>query len=118
MSDLFASTGPLWPYLVVILVGFLPSEMWRLLGAVLSRGLDEKAEILVWVRFVAAAILAGVVAKLVFTPNGALALVPLPGRVAGIAFGVAMFYLARRSVFAGVLSGVSAVVAMAWWASA
>lgn len=115
MSDLLASTGWLWPYLVVILVGFLPSEMWRLLGALLSRGLDEKAEILVWVRYVAAAILAGVVAKLVFSPNGALALVPLPGRVAGIAFGVAMFYLAGRSVFAGVLSGVSAVVAMAWW---
>jgi branched-subunit amino acid transport protein len=115
MSDIAAALGPLWPYLVVILVGFLPSEIWRLLGAVLSRGLDEKAEILVWVRYVATAILAGVVAKLIFAPSGALATVPLWGRIGGIAFGVAMFYLARRSVFAGVLSGVAAVVAIAWW---
>jgi hypothetical protein len=28
-------------YLVLILVGFLPNEVWRVLGLMLARGLDE-----------------------------------------------------------------------------
>ncbi len=32
MTDLAAFAGPLWPYLVVVLVGFLPTEIWRVLG--------------------------------------------------------------------------------------
>ena len=47
------------PYLVLILVGFLPSEVWRWLGIVLGRGLDEESEILLWVRGVATALVAG-----------------------------------------------------------
>ena len=67
----------LWPYLVLILVGFLPNEVWRMLGVVASRGLDEGSEIIVWVRAVATAILTGVVAKLMVFAPGALATVPL-----------------------------------------
>ena len=29
------------PYLVLILVGFLPNEIWRALGLVVARGLNE-----------------------------------------------------------------------------
>ena len=64
MTDLSALVGPLWPYLLVIMVGFLPSEVWRVLGVFLSHGLDERSEILVWIRAVATTLLAGVVAKL------------------------------------------------------
>ena len=35
----------LWPYFVLILVGYLPNEIWRVLGLVLARGLDEDSEI-------------------------------------------------------------------------
>ena len=45
------------PYLVLILVGFLPNEIWRALGLLLARGLDEDSEIVVWSRAVATAIL-------------------------------------------------------------
>ena len=31
----------LWPYLVVVLVGFLPTELWRSLAVVVSRGLGS-----------------------------------------------------------------------------
>ena len=54
MSGLEAIVGAgLAPYLALILFGFLPSEIWRVLGVVLSRGLDERSEILVFVRAVA-----------------------------------------------------------------
>ena len=54
-----------WPYLLLLLVGFLPNEIWRWLGVIASRGLDEDSEIVVWVRARATAILAGVIARLI-----------------------------------------------------
>jgi hypothetical protein len=108
--------GGLWPYLVVVLVGFLPTELWRALAVVVSRGLDEDSEILVWVRAVAATLLAGVVAKLLYYPTGALAAVPLWGRGGAMVLGLAAFFALRRSVVAGVLVGVAAVVLAAWMA--
>ena len=101
----------IWPYLVLIFVGFLPNEVWRLLGLVLARRLNEGAEILVWVRAVATAILAGVIGKLIFFPAGALGGVPLSVRIAAIAIGLAGYLLARRSVFAGVVAGEGALIA-------
>lgn len=103
-------TGGLWPYLVVILFGFLPSEIWRWLAVFLARGLREDAEILVWVRAVASALLAGVVAKLILSPNGALGAIPLGWRLAAMAGGVVGFYLMRRSILAGVLAGEAILI--------
>lgn len=104
----------LWPYLVLVLVGFLPNEIWRFLGLMLARRLDEGAEILVWVRAIATAILAGVVGKLIFFPAGALATVPVSVRVGATAVGLLIFFLLRRSVFAGVLAGEAALIAGAF----
>jgi Branched-chain amino acid transport protein (AzlD) len=106
--------GGVWPYVVVILVGFLPSEVWRILAVVLSRGLSERSEILVWVRAVAITLLAAVVAKLLFSPSAALAAVPLAARFAAIAIGVAA-YLAFRTAILGVLAGEAALILAAWW---
>ncbi len=106
----------LWPYLVVILCGFLPTEIWRLLAVTLSRGLADDSEILFWVRAVASALLAAVVAKLVLSPGGALAGVPLPGRLAAIAAGLAGYRLARRSVLVGLAAGQATLVGVAWLA--
>jgi Branched-chain amino acid transport protein (AzlD) len=95
----------LWGYLVLIMVGFLPADIWRLLGVIIGRGLDEESELLVWVRAVATAVLAGVIAKIVFFPPGALATLPLAVRLAAIGCGFSAFLLARRSVFAGLVTG-------------
>ncbi|MET0633026.1 MAG: AzlD domain-containing protein [Xanthobacteraceae bacterium] len=100
-----SATSELWPYLVLVLVGFLPTEVWRMLGLVAARGIDEESELLIWVRAVAVAVLAGVIAKLVVLPPGALATVPLAVRLAAIAAGFAAFLLVRRSVLAGVAVG-------------
>jgi hypothetical protein len=105
MAALEFYSGGLWPYLVVILFGFLPSEIWRWMAVFVSQGLREDAEILVWVKAVASALLAGVVAKLVLTPTGALATIPLVWRIASLVAGVAGFYVGRRSILAGVIAG-------------
>lgn len=107
-------SAALWPYLALILVGFLPNEIWRWLGLVLARGLDEESEIVVWVRAVATAILAGVIAQLIVTSSGALATTPMAVRVGAIAAGFVSFLAIRRSIFAGVAVGEAVLVAGTW----
>ena len=108
MSAMLAEIGP---YLALILVGFLPNEFWRVLGLVLVRGVDERSQIIVWVRAVATAMLAGVLAQLILAPSGALATIPVGVRVGAAVVGFAAFLVVRRSVFAGVLAGELAVMA-------
>ena len=106
--------GDLWPYLVLILAGFLPNEVWRMLGIVASRGIDEGSELIIWVRAVATAILTGVVSKIVVFAPGALGGVPLAVRLAAAAAGMAAFFVMRRSVFAGVVTGTLAILVGVW----
>ena len=99
------TTVELSPYLVLILVGFLPNEIWRAFGLVLARRLNEDSEIVVWSRAVATAILAAVIAKLILFPSGTLDNIPLAVRIAAAACGFVAFICIKRSVFAAVLVG-------------
>ena len=110
--------GDMGPYVTLALVGFLPNEIWRLFGVVVARGLNEGSELLVWVRAVATAILAGIISQLVLMPPGALANVPFVLRVTAIVVGFLAFVLARRSIFIGVLTGEVVLVATTFtWGS-
>ena len=68
MSDFLGDRHAL---LVLVLAGFLPNEVWRMIGLWLGAGVDEGSELLVWVRAVATAILAGVIAQILLAPPGA-----------------------------------------------
>jgi len=98
------------PYLALVLIGFLPSEIWRWLGILLGRGLNEESEIILWVRGVATALIAAVVARIVLFPPGALAGVPVEVRIAAIACGFLAFLLIRRSAFVGVIVGEAVLI--------
>jgi hypothetical protein len=97
--------GELHAYALLLLVGFLPNEIWRMLGLVVGRGIDEDSEFFMWARAVAIAVLAGVIAKIILFPPGTLASVPLAVRLGAIACGLLAYLLVRRSVFAGVVAG-------------
>ena len=103
------------PILVLILAGFLPTDLWRLLGVVVGHGLDEKSDLVTWVRAVAIAIPGGVIANLALAPPGALAQLQLSIRLSAIAVGFFAFILAKRSVFIGVLAGELALIAGGFW---
>ena len=100
-----SATSELWPYLLLILVGFLPNEVWRFLGLAISRGLSEDSEIILLSRAVATALVAGVAAKLIIFATGALAFVPFEVRLGAVVGGFLAFLIVKRSVFAGVLVG-------------
>jgi hypothetical protein len=112
---MFGIDGALAPYLILIFFGFLPSEIWRFMSVFVARRIDENSEAFVFVRTIAAVLLVGVVAKLIFTPSGALASVPLAARLAALAIGVGAFLLFRRSVLAAVFAGEAAIIAAGYY---
>jgi hypothetical protein len=103
------------PYLAVILVGFLPSEIWRWLSVMVAHRIDEGSELFRLVRSVATALLVGVVLKIVATPARELAAVPMWARGGAFLLAAAAFFAFRRSVFAAILAGEAAIVIGAWW---
>lgn len=105
--------GPHWPLIVLLLVGVLPNEVWRIAAAVLARRVDEGSQVFVMVRLVSTALIAAVVAKLLVQPPPALSLIPAWGRVGAMALAVAVYFLAGRSMVWAVLCGVAGFIAAA-----
>jgi hypothetical protein len=115
MSDWLTNFLGDWHALVVLVIaGAIPNQIWRMFGLWLGGGLDEGSELLVWVRAVATAILAGVIAQILVQPPGALASVPDVLRYGALAAGFVAFLL-RRSILAGVVCGEFVMLAGKWW---
>jgi branched-subunit amino acid transport protein len=107
----FEPSGPWWqPFLFILLAGWLPTDIWRYLGVYFAGNLKEDAEILVFIRALATALVAAVIAKLVLYPEGALALSPLWLRIFGVAAGFAAYWFAKRSVIIGVVTGEALLI--------
>ena len=112
MSDFIGD----WHALVILVVaGVIPNQIWRMFGLWFGGGIDEGSELLIWVRAVATAILAGVIAEIVVQPPGALASVPEWLRYTSVLVGFAGFMVSRKSIFAGVVCGEVVIVAGKWW---
>jgi hypothetical protein len=99
------SLGAAWPYLLVALVGFLPTEVWRLMAVVVAHNIRDDSEILAWARAVSQALIAGVVAKILFAPPGSLALLPAYVIWGAFGFGVGVFFVFKRAVLAALIAG-------------
>src|ERR1700753_2138509 len=116
MSDLLRDFVGDWHALLVLLIaGVIPNQIWRMLGLWLGAGLDEGSDLLVWVKAVATAILAGVIAEILVHPPGALASVPGFLRYGALVAGFIVFMLTRRSIFDGVVSGEVVMLVGKWW---
>jgi branched-subunit amino acid transport protein len=113
-EDMSGFVGDWHALLVLVIAGFLPNEVWRMVGLWFVSGIDEGSEVLVWVRAVATAILAGVIAQILVQPPGALASVPDALRYGAVLAGFAVFLATKRSIFAGVVCGEIVMVAGKW----
>ena len=68
---------------------------------------------LIWVKAVATALVAGVIGKLILFPDGPLAGAPVFLRVAAASIGWAAFLLAKQRLYVGVLTA-EAVLISGW----
>ncbi len=105
---MIAPTGVM-PY--IFIAGVAATAVWRLGGVVLSSGLSEDGPIVSWVKAVSTALVAGLIARIVIFPPGSLADVSLAVRVGAFCLGVGVYFLARRHLGAGVLTGTLTLLA-------
>ena len=109
--DSFATTW--WPYLFILIAGWLATDIWRWIGVLAGNRLRDDSEVLIWVKAVATALVAGVIGKLILFPDGPLAAAPIFLRVAAASAGWLAFLLARQKIFVGVLTA-EAVLISGW----
>ncbi len=101
-------TGASAVWLYVVVAGALVTYVWRLLGVLLVSRINPQGAVLTWVRAVATALVAALVARMLFTPSGLLAHTALPARLGAIAVGVFAWRVAGRRVEPGVAAAVLA----------
>ncbi len=107
--------GPWWPYLALLVFAVLPTEIWRWCAVLFARRLNENSLALIWVKAVATALLAGVVAKLVVSPSGALAALPLALRLGALAVGLAVLATGRTRILPAVILGEALLIGGGLW---
>jgi branched-subunit amino acid transport protein len=102
----------LWPY-VVVLVGAVATYLWRALGVAMSGRIKPDSPFLDLVAYIAYALLAALVARMILLPIGPLQGTGLATRLAAAAVAVAVFFAFRRNLLAGVVAGGAALAVLA-----
>ncbi|WP_289034239.1 AzlD domain-containing protein [uncultured Roseibium sp.] len=98
---------------MIIVAGWIATDIWRWIGVFAGGKLREDSELLIWVRAVATALVAGVIAKLILFPTGALEVTPVWLRFLAALGGFAAFFTSRQKVAVGVVSGE--IILIAGW---
>jgi len=87
---------------------------WRGLGVLLSGRIDPNGPAFRWVGCVAYAMLAGLFARFIVLPEGALETIPPAVRVATCVAAVAVYFLARRRMPVAIAGGLVAYLVLAY----
>lgn len=99
-----------WPYVFILIAGWLATDVWRFLGVFLGGRLSNDSDILVLVRAIATALVAAVIANLIVSPAGPLAETPLLLRIGAAAAGFAVYILAGHRILAGIVVAEAIVI--------
>lgn len=105
MSDPF-----IYAALAALGAAALVTYFWRWLGVLLAGRLRADSPVVGWIACIAYAMLAGLIARIIILPIGPLATTSLPARLGATAIALALFYLTRRNLIAGVAAGGVALV--------
>ena len=100
-----------WPYVFILIAGWLATDIWRFSGVLLGKRLSETSQAFVLVRAIATALVAAVISRLVLFPTGALAETPMILRAGAAVIGFGAFLLTGQRVAVGV--GTSVLILLA-----
>lgn len=101
-----------WALWLLLAAGIAVTYLWRGLGVALAARIDPAGSTFHWITCVSYAMLAGLVARMIVLPIGALEATPLIDRVAALALGFVAFYLCRRNYLPGVAVGFVCFLAL------
>lgn len=88
--------------------------LWRGLGVILSGRINPDSGAFAWAGCVAYAMIAGLVARIVFLPAGTLAHSLLQDRLLACAVALMAYFASRKNLLVGVGAGFAAVVALSY----
>ncbi len=91
-----------WPFLFILVAGWLATDAWRFLGVYFGGRISEEAGLLVLVRAIATALVAAVIGNLIVFPSGALAATSLMLRIGAAAVGFAAYLLLGKRIVIGI----------------
>ncbi len=112
MNETFFSVDAWWwPYVFILLAGSLPTNIWRWLGVFVGGALRDDTDLLLWVRAVASALIAGVISKLILFPDGPLGDTSVLLRLGAAAIGMIAFWIGRKNILVGVLAAEAVLLA-------
>jgi hypothetical protein len=100
-----------WPYLFIAIAGWLGTDIWRWLGVLVGNRLSQDSAALTWVRAVATALLAAVIAKLILYPTGELRTVPVEVRLFAVTVGFAVFLIGGKRIWLGIAVALTLLLA-------
>ncbi len=99
--------------IMVVAVSVLSTYVWRAAGMLIASHLHPDSALSRWFSCVAYAVLAGLIARMIILPEGALALAPLPDKLIALGCGFAVFFITRRNVVSGTATAFLVFMAIA-----
>ena len=99
-----------WPFVYILIAGWIATDMWRWLGVLLGNKIDETAEVLVYVRAVATALVAAVIAQLILFPSGALAESSMILRILAVLLGFVAYLMSGNRIYIGIAVSMGTLV--------
>jgi branched-subunit amino acid transport protein len=93
-----------------ILAGAVVTYAWRAGGVVFSGRINPDSAVMRWIAAIAYALLAGLIARLIVLPQGALAETALAWRMAAVAVTLAIYFVTRRNIAVGVFAGTVTMI--------
>ncbi|WP_282604995.1 AzlD domain-containing protein [Pelagibius sp. Alg239-R121] len=103
-----------WLPFAAMMVGAGATYVWRALGVALSGRVNPDSRAFEWIACVAYALLAALIARMIIFPIGPLAETYLADRLGAAVGALAIFFLTRNNLLAGVSVGTAALVALTW----
>ncbi|CAI2934546.1 AzlD domain-containing protein [Aminobacter niigataensis] len=106
-----------WPFLFILVGGWLATDAWRFLGVYLGDRISDDSDLLVLVRALATALVAAVIGNLIVFPSGALADTLLALRLGAAAGGFLAYLCLGRKVLVGIVAAEVILLLGLWLAS-
>lgn len=107
-----------WPYLFILLGGWVATDFWRFLGVYLGERLSEQSQLLVLVRCIATGLVAAVIANLIVFPSGELASTPMALRIGAAGLGFLAYLVSGKKVVVGIAIGELVLCLVLLWRGA
>ena len=101
-----ANTAP-W---LLVTASIAATYVWRGAGVYCATRIDPQGRLFAWVSCVSYALLAGLIARMIVLPVGALNSTPLIDRLLAVGLSFAVYYLVRRRPLPAVLAGVGVFI--------